>query len=405
LTRKILFISGSIGLGHVMRDLEIAKELRRLEPDLELLWLADDPARSVIENAGERLAPETTQVSYGTKAIEAAAKDFRTNMVMTGVDMMQDSAINAQVCSRVVEREKIELVVGDETFDLLDVMQMDRNLLKGVRLVLITDFLGFEVMTENPVERSYVNYANGLWYKLLKDRELLAKTIFIGEPEDLPDRSWGPSMPTFRELSKDVDFVGYILSFEPSALIEREALRTELGYGQVPLIICTVGGTAAGKELLDLCAKSLPFIHHSIPTAKMVLVGGPRIDPSTIMGTEGAIVRGFVPDLFKHLAVCDLAITTAGGTTSLELIALGKPFIYFPLEQHFEQVVHVTGANRRRGAKLCMSYSLTTPELLADAVIDNLGSKVEYAPLPLDGARKAAALINEVMQSLKRPPR
>ena len=33
--RKALFISSPIGLGHVQRDLAIARELRKLQPDLE----------------------------------------------------------------------------------------------------------------------------------------------------------------------------------------------------------------------------------------------------------------------------------------------------------------------------------------------------------------------------------
>jgi UDP:flavonoid glycosyltransferase YjiC (YdhE family) len=38
--KKILFISGSVGLGHVSRDLAIAAELRRISPDVEVSWLA-----------------------------------------------------------------------------------------------------------------------------------------------------------------------------------------------------------------------------------------------------------------------------------------------------------------------------------------------------------------------------
>jgi len=55
---RILFFSGSVGLGHVTRDLAIANELRRLIPDVEIFWLASDPATQVIENAGEIVLPE-----------------------------------------------------------------------------------------------------------------------------------------------------------------------------------------------------------------------------------------------------------------------------------------------------------------------------------------------------------
>src|SRR5581483_11384506 len=41
---RVLFVSGSIGLGHAARDLAIARELRRLLPSVQLEWLAGDPA-------------------------------------------------------------------------------------------------------------------------------------------------------------------------------------------------------------------------------------------------------------------------------------------------------------------------------------------------------------------------
>lgn len=36
-------------------------------------------------------------------------------------------------------------------------------------------------------------------------------------------------------------------------------------------------------------------------------------------------------------AMRDLAIIQGGATSAIELTALRKPFIYFPIEKHFEQ--------------------------------------------------------------------
>ena len=41
--RRALYISSPIGLGHAMRDAAIADELRKLQPDLEIDWLAQHP--------------------------------------------------------------------------------------------------------------------------------------------------------------------------------------------------------------------------------------------------------------------------------------------------------------------------------------------------------------------------
>ncbi|MCK4309426.1 MAG: hypothetical protein KAW42_05585 [Candidatus Atribacteria bacterium] len=52
-------------------------------------------------------------------------------------------------------------------------------------------------------------------------------------------------------------------------------------------------------------------------------------------------------------------------------------------------------ARHRAGVK--MMFSQTTPMSLAEKVISNLGKKVTYAPIPTDGAQKAAQLISQLL--------
>ncbi|HOL06928.1 MAG TPA: hypothetical protein PKX44_01470, partial [Methanomassiliicoccaceae archaeon] len=128
--KKLLFISGSIGLGHVGRDIEIAREVRARRPHTDIVWIADEPARSVLRAAGENVAPESTKVSFGTERVERSSRDLRANMTMIGVDMMQDADANAAACREVIRREEVDLVIGDETFDLLDAISRDRPMLR-----------------------------------------------------------------------------------------------------------------------------------------------------------------------------------------------------------------------------------------------------------------------------------
>jgi UDP-N-acetylglucosamine:LPS N-acetylglucosamine transferase len=125
----------------------------------------------------------------------------------------------------------------------------------------------------------------------------------------------------------------------------------------------------------------------------MVLVCGPRIDPSTVRAPAGAEVRGYVPHLHEHLAAADVAIVQGGGTTTLELTALRRPFIYFPLEGHFEQQVAVAGRLARHCAGECLDYSETTPQLLAAHTVRLIGSTPFWPPIPTDGAARAAMII------------
>ncbi|MFX0062539.1 MAG: glycosyltransferase [Candidatus Hermodarchaeota archaeon] len=49
----------------------------------------------------------------------------------------------------------------------------------------------------------------------------------------------------------------------------------------------------------------------------------------------------YVPNLYEHFAASDLVITQGGGTATLELTALKRPFIYFPIQEQFEQRIHI----------------------------------------------------------------
>ena len=40
----------------------------------------------------------------------------------------------------------------------------------------------------------------------------------------------------------------------------------------------------------------------------MIVVAGPRIDPASLPSAKGLEVRGYVHNLYRHLAACDLAV-------------------------------------------------------------------------------------------------
>jgi deazaflavin-dependent oxidoreductase (nitroreductase family) len=82
----------------------------------------------------------------------------------------------------------------------------------------------------------------------------------------------------------------------------------------------------------------------------------------------------------------------------LELTALRRPFIYFPLEDHFEQNLVVAKRLARHGAGQRLLYSKTTPAMLAEAVVGLLGRDANWPPIPTDGARRAAELIHKLAQ-------
>ena len=129
----------------------------------------------------------------------------------------------------------------------------------------------------------------------------------------------------------------------------------------------------------------------------MIVVAGPRIDPATLPVYDGLEVRAFVPDLYRHLAACDLAVVQGGLTTSMELTANRRPFLYFPLRHHFEQSFHVHHRLQRYGAGRRMDFDTSTPEAIAAAIADEIGREVDYRPVETDGAARAASMLAELL--------
>jgi UDP-N-acetylglucosamine:LPS N-acetylglucosamine transferase len=134
-----------------------------------------------------------------------------------------------------------------------------------------------------------------------------------------------------------------------------------------------------------------------VPGLRTIVVAGPRIDPSTLPRHDGLEVVGYVHNLYRHLAACDLAVVQGGLTTAMELTANRRPFIYFPLGHHFEQNFHVRHRLERYHAGRCMDIDSSPPEAIATAFAEEIGREVDYRPVETDGARRAAARIAEML--------
>ena len=398
--KNILFISGSLGLGHISRDLAIVNKLRELNPDVQVSWLADYPATLMLEQAGEDLLPEAKMIAHGNKELDDNARNHAANLTRWVMNMRKNWSRNAKIIFNLIQEKKFDLVIGDETYDLA-IEFLKYPSFKQFPFVIIFDFLGLDRVTNSPIDAFVTYYTNRIWVKTITHKpSFYEKILFVGELEDVEDKSFGLFLPNRREIArKYFDLVGYVLPFDPKHYSDKVRVRRELGYGDGPLGICSIGGTSAGKDLLDLCLKALPIIRRQIDGFEMVLVCGPEFSLDGREAVEGANIVGYLPELYKHLAACDIAVVTGGGAITLELTALNKPFLYFPLENHFEQEVAVAGRCGRHNAGVRLKFSQTTAEFLAGEVLANFGKKVFYANVPIDGDKKSAELISKILNS------
>jgi predicted glycosyltransferase len=229
------------------------------------------------------------------------------------------------------------------------------------------------------------------------------QAVFVGNREDIVPERFAPHLPWIREWTEEhYSFAGYVTGFDPADFDDREALRAELGYAEDEQVcIVTVGGSGVGADLLRRVIAAFTEAKERVPALRMIVVAGPRIDPATLPAHEGLEIHAYVHDLYRHLAACDLAVIQGGLTTSMELTANRRPFLYFPLRHHFEQNFHVRHRLGRYGAGRCMDFERETPDTIAAAIAETIGREVDYRPVEGDGATRAAALIAPLLEEGK----
>ena len=395
--RRALYISSPIGLGHAMRDAAIAAELRELQPDLEIDWLAQHPVTAVLEERGERIHPLSEELASESGHIASESTEHELNAFQAIRRMDEILVNNFMVFHDAIETGEYDLVIGDEAWDV-DYYLHENPELKRTAFAWLTDFVGWLPMPDGGDREAFLtaDYNAEMIEQIARFPRIRDRAIFVGDPDDIVPDDFGPGLPSIREWTEDhYAFAGYVTGFDPSPLLERrEELREELGYEpDERVVVVTVGGSGVGEALLRRVIAAYPMAAARIPGLRMIAVAGPRIDPAALAAPAGVDVRAFVPDLYRHLVACDLAVVQGGLTTTMELTAAQRPFLYFPLANHFEQNRHVRHRLERYGAGRAMDYRTSDPDAIAAAMAEDLDRQIAYRPVDPDGARRAAELI------------
>lgn len=398
--RRALYVSSPIGLGHARRDVAIADELRRRHPDLQIDWLAQHPVTRLLAARGERIHPASDFLASESAALEDQAAEHDLH-AFQAIRRMDDTLVNNfMVFHDLVGDEPYDLWLGDEAWDI-DYFLHENPELKTSAFVWMTDFVGWLPMPDGgPAEATLTaDYNAEMLEQRARFRRVRDRSIFVGNPDDVIDARFGPGLPSIRTWTEaHYDFSGYVTGFDPAAEADRDTLRAELGYApDEKVCLVSVGGTDVGASLLHKIIAAHSEAARRVDGLRTVVVAGPRIDPASLPSPAGVEVRGYVPDLHRHLAASDIALVQGGLTTCMELTAHRRPFLYFPLAHHFEQNFHVRHRLDRHGAGRPMDYATTTTEDIALAIEKEIAASVDYRPVETDGAARAADLIAELL--------
>jgi predicted glycosyltransferase len=299
-----------------------------------------------------------------------------------------------------VRDDPYDLWIGDEAWEL-DYYLHENPEQKSAAYVWLTDFVGWLPMPDGGEREEFLtaDYNAEMIEHIARYPRLRDRAIFVGDADDVVPGSFGAGLPQIRDWTEQhYEFTGYVTGFDPAEFADRERIRAQLGFApREKVCIVAVGGSGVGADLLRRVIAAFPEARRRVPELRMIVVAGPRIDPASLPGHDGLEIRAYVHDLYRVLAACDLAVVQGGLTTSMELTANGRPFLYFPLRHHFEQNLHVRHRLERHRAGRAMDFATDGPEQIAAAIADEIGRDVEYRPVEAGGAARAAASIAQLL--------
>jgi pimeloyl-ACP methyl ester carboxylesterase/predicted glycosyltransferase len=397
--RAVLYLSSPIGLGHSRRDLAIVGELRRQRPEVRVDWLAQAPLTDWLTRRGESVHPASRWLASEVAHIDSVAGEHDLHAFQAIREMDEILVANFMVFRDVVDSEHYDLWVGDEAWEL-DHFLYENPELKRSAYAWLTDFVGWLPMPDDTPRTAHLtaDYNAEMLEHVARLPRIRDRAIFVGDEEDVVGGTFGPDLPSIRDWTRShYSFAGYVTGFAADEIADREALRAEFGFGPEPVCVVAVGGSGVGRHLLTRAVEAFPLAAERCAGLRMVVVTGPRIDPASLPTVPGVEVHGWLPDLHRRLAAADVALVQGGLTTTMELTAAGRPFVYVPLRNHFEQNIHVRHRLERHGAGRCVEWPDATPERLAKELTTLIGSPTDYRPVDRDGAQRTASLLAELI--------
>jgi hypothetical protein len=354
---------------------------------------------TVLRARGESIHPASAGLASEASHIDRDAGEHDLHAFQALRRMDEILCANIMVFDDLVREEPFDVWVGDEAWEL-DRYLHENPELKTAAYFWLTDFVGFLPMPAGGRHEAFLTAdANAETIELVERHPRVRdRAIFIGDAEDVVPDPFGPGLPGIREwMERHYRFAGYIPGFDPASVRDRAALREELAMGDEPWCVISVGGSGVGLPLLRRVIDSLVLVREELPDLRALAVAGPRIDPAVVPVVDGLQVRGYVHELYRHLAACDVAVVQGGVTTMMELVATGRPFVALPLASHFEQRFHVRHRLDRYGARRWLEYGDASPEALCEAIVAALGTAPAYRPVESGGAARAAAVIAELL--------
>ena len=337
---KVLFVTSSVGLGHVTRDYRLSREIRSWA---DITWLTAGAAARYLEMRGERLHELSKEMTSIGDSLMHVIRGCRVRVgPLSAYRVYRDLRRNAKILREHLDVESFDLLVGDEPWELMI------SGVIGYRSALITDFESFR--------------ASGLISRVVAERV----------------NSWLESSFSRFGARFDVGLWG-----TPSPLFKRPGnLFTHDGtYGEgreENLVVINLGGTDAAVHVADGLATALEKAGYQV----------------SVIGSSSRLV----PDPTGEIARARVLVTLAGYGSLVEAAAMRKRAVILRIDGHFEHEENARAFEGRKGYRI-LWCSQATPDSVLEAVKGVINETPDPPPV-----RDAAKEIGEGLRSLVEKP-
>ncbi len=358
-----LFFSSPIGLGHITRDIAIAKEIAKSFNYYDFEFITGSKAFDFIcnENESSEESKFNAHNLYFPPEFSIDEGRLKNSFVwlLKYVSYFRKSKIKVKkfLSTRGINLETSPLIITDEDFASLSVGK-DLNIPR----ILITDILRTRFI-KTKVLSNIEKYLNNSMCNLIKSSDC----VIIPESGDNHDNLFYVG-PIVREIRTT-----------------RDELRKRFSFNKITILI-TTGGTSAGDYLIKRTVESFARLQKRFDCD---LVTSFSSDISlNDQGDKFCRNIGFVNNIHEYVYAADLVISLAGKSTIDESLVYGTPGIFIPIKNHFEQ------EDRARG----MGFSYEDINKLDTIMEENLsGFRLEKGKRASNGVTMAAKLINEYL--------
>ena len=386
---RIYFAPCGIGLGHVGRNVPIARELEKQNATIVFSTYLE--GASYIKN--EKM-PLIRAPAIGFQVKPDGSIDFRGTAINPG-PIFASLTLMRQIDAEVKQIKEFnpDVVVSDSRASTL----LAARLLGVPRVCILNQFQ--VIIPRRKRFLRMARLADSIILTMIGKIWTSGNTVLIPDfPPPYTVCTGNLNIP--KSYRKNVKLIGPILPVRSAELESKDELRRKLRLPRdKPLIFVPVSGSTKEKAFLTGLLRKI-LLDFPEDYEIVMSLGYPKAKRN--MKKYGHVtICDWIPNRFEYLKASDLVICRAGHGTITQAMCYGKPSILIPTPNHTEQLNNALQAEKLDVARYVLQENLTKARLLRtidqilEGAVPNKLEEIEEETLKYDGLKNAVDLITE----------